>query len=249
MRGGFSFRFKMNKENFPKHIAIIPDANRRWAKKKGLLPWQGHIAGAEKTKEILQTALDLNIECLSLWGGSWNNLTKRSLIEIKALFKIYEQYFRKLIKDKRVYDNQVKVNVIGRWSELLPKSGIKTVKELIEKTKNHNQRKLNFFIGYNGTHEMIAAIKSIVKEARENKNLRITEKVLENHIWTHDLPPVDLVIRTGSKSDPHNSVGFMMWHTASSQLYFTNTMYPDFGKKEFIEAIKEYQRRERRKGK
>lgn len=243
---------KMNKtkeEVYPNHIAIVPDANRRWAKERNKKPWQGHVAGAERTKDLLQAALDLNIKCFSMWGGSWSNLTKRPKLEIKALFAIYERYFKKLIKNKEIYNNQVKVNIIGRWQELLPKSGIKAAKELIEKTKDHNERKLNFFIAYNGTDEMIYAIRSIVKEARVNKNLKITPEVLENHLWTHDLPPVDLLIRTGSNSDPHNSVGFMMWHTANVQYYFTNIKFPDFGRDEFIKAIKEYQRRERRLGK
>ena len=239
----------MNKENLPKHIAIIPDANRRWAKKRGLSPWKGHIAGAKRGIEQAQTALDLGIKCLSFWGGSWNNLTKRSKFEVKVLFRIYESYLRKLIKKKELHQHKIKVSVIGRWPELLPKSGIKTAKEVINLTKDYNERFLNFFIGYNGTDEMIYAIKSIVKEARQDKNLKITPKVLEKHLWSGHLPPVDLVIRTGSSDDPHNSVGFMMWHTASSQLYFTNVMYPDFTKEEFIKAIKEYQRRERRLGK
>jgi len=95
---------------------------------------------------------------------------------------------------------------------------------------------------------MMAAIKSIVKEARTDKNMKVTEKVLKEHLWSGSLPSVDLLIRTGIENDPHNSVGFMMWHTANSQYYFTNTMYPDFGKKEFAKAIREYQKRERRLG-
>jgi len=240
---------KISKENLPQHIAVIPDANRRWARKRGLAPWRGHLAGAKAGVENIETALELGIKCFSLWGGSWNNLTKRSNFEVKALFKLYETYFKKLLKRKEIYEHQVKVNIIGRWPELLPKSGIKAANDLIKATKDYDQRFLSFFIGYNGTDEMIAAIKSIVKDARKDKNLRVTPKLLENHLWTHDLPPVDLLIRTGSSDDPHNSVGFMMWHTANAQYYFTNVMYPDFKKKEFIKAIKEYQARERRLGK
>ncbi|MBU1292164.1 di-trans,poly-cis-decaprenylcistransferase [Patescibacteria group bacterium] len=240
---------KISKENLPQHIVIVPDGNRRWAKQKGLAPWRGHIAGAKKTKEQIQTAFDLGLKCISWWGGSWDNLTKRSKIEINNLFRIYERYFRELIKKKEIYQHNVKVNVIGRWSEIMPKKGIKTVNELIEKTKNHTERKLNFFIAYDGRDEMLAAIKSIIKEAKENRKLKITKDLLRSHLWTHDLPPVDLLIRTGSSDDPHNSAGFMMWHTAHSQLCFPKGFYPDFGRKEFIKVIKEYQRRERRLGK
>lgn len=238
-----------NKENLPNHVAIVPDGNRRWAENKGLAPWRGHLAGAKKTEEQIQTAFDLGLKCLSWWGGSHDNLTKRAKTEINNLFKIYERYFKKLIKDKGIYKNGVKVSVIGRWQEVLPKTGIKAAKELIEKTKNHNERKLNFFIAYNGTHEMIEAIRSITREARVDKNLKVTPELLKKHLWTYDLPPVDLLIRTGSHDDPHNSAGFMMWHTTSSQLYFPKGFYPDFGRKEFTKAIQEFQRRERRLGK
>jgi len=240
---------KMNKDNLPLHIAIIPDGNRRWAKKRKLSPLYGHIAGAKIGIEQSKVALNLGIYCLSFWGGSWNNLTKRSNVEVKALLKLYESYFRKCIKNKEIHENKVKVNIIGRWEELLPKSGIKTAKELIKITQNYDKRILNFFIAYNGTDEMMSAIKGIVKETRADKTLKVTPKLLEKNLWTHDLPPVDLLIRTGLENDPHNSVGFMMWHTANSQYYFTNTMYPDFGKKEFTKSIKEYQKRERRMGK
>ncbi|MAF20176.1 MAG: di-trans,poly-cis-decaprenylcistransferase [Parcubacteria group bacterium] len=238
----------MNKENLPKHVAIVPDGNRRWAKKRGLNSWQGHLAGAKITEEIVKQAFDLGINCLSLWGGSWNNLTKRSQGEINGLFKIYERYFRKLTKSKEIYQNQVKVNVIGRWKEVLSKKTIKVIEELIDKTKIHNQRQLNFLIAYNGTDEMMAAIKSIVQEARQNKGLKIIPRLLESHLWSYDLPPVDLVIRTGSQGDPHNSVGFMMWQTANSQLYFTKTMYPDFKQKELMKAVEDFIKRQRRFG-
>ncbi len=236
-------------ENMPSHVAIIPDGNRRWAKEKGLAPWRGHIKGAEITKEILKAALEAKICCFSMWGGSWNNLTKRPKTEVKVLLRIYEQYFKKIIKRKELYENKVKVNIIGRWPELIGESGVKAARDLIEATKDHHQHLLNFLIGYNGTDEMLSAVKGIVKEAKASPNLKASESLLKKHLWTGFLPPVDLLIRTGSGKDPHNSVGFMMWQTANSQLYFTKTQYPDFSKEKFLEAIGECQRRERRHGK
>jgi len=238
-----------DKKNLPQHVVIVPDGNRRWAKQRGLISWQGHIKGAERTKELLQTALDLGIYCLSLWGGSYKNLTKRSKVEIKVLFKIYERYFRELAKRKEIHQNQVKVNVFGRWPEVLPKKGVQAIKELMKVTQNYNKHLLNFFIAYNGTDEMLYAIKGILKEGQKNKNLKVTPELLDKHLWSGQLPPVDFLIRTGSQDDPHNSVGFMMWQTANSQYYFTNTKYPGFTKNEFIKTIKDFQRRERRLGK
>lgn len=240
---------KIDKENLPGHIAIVPDGNRRWARKKGLAPWRGHLAGAKRAEEQARVAFELGLKCVSWWGGSWENLTKRSKIEVSGLFRIYERYFKKLAKSKDVHNNRIKVNVIGRWDEILPKSGVKAAKEAMEITKNYNERMFNLFIAYNGTHEMLAAIKNIAKESKRKKNLKITEEILKKHLWSGFLPPVDLLIRTGSRGDPHNSVGFMMWNTANSQYYFSKEFYPDFGKEELLRAIKEYQRRERRMGK
>lgn len=236
------------KTNLPRHVAIIPDGNRRWAKQKGLMPWQGHLAGAKVFEKLAKTALDLGIYCLSFWGGSWDNLTKRPKREISFLFKIYTEFTRKLLKNKEIHKNQVRVNFIGRWKEICPKKTIQIFEQAIEATKNHNQYLLNFLIAYNGTDEMLEAIKEITKETRENKNLKITSELLKKHLWTHQLPPVDLLIRTGSKNDPHNSNGFMMWLTTDSQLFFAPEFFPDFKEEQFKKAIEEYQRRERRRG-
>ncbi len=236
-------------KNLPKHIVIVPDGNRRWAKKRNLSPWRGHLEGAKRTEELVQAAFDLGIECLSIWGGSLNNLTKRPRREVNALVGIYDRYFKKLTKEKKIHQNRVKINVIGRWQKVLPKKTIGIIKELIQATKDYNQYSLNFFIAYNGTDEMIAAIKGIAKEGGENKGLKITPKTLEKHLWSGHLPPVDFLIRTGSGGDPHNSAGFMMWHCANSQLYFTDTCYPGFNKKELTKAINDFVRRQRRFGK
>jgi undecaprenyl diphosphate synthase len=239
---------KIDKENLPNHVVIIPDGNRRWAKERGLAPWRGHLAGAKKAEEQAKVALDLGIKCFSWWGGSFDNLTKRPKTEVNVLFKIYERYFRQLINNKEIHQNQVKVSIIGRWAEILPKKGVEAAKELIKVTKNYNQYLLNFFIAYDGTHEMLEAIKGILKEGRQNKNLKVTPELLRKHLWSGHLPPVDFLIRTGSRYDPHNSAGFMMWHCAYSQLYFTKEYYPDFGREEFIKAIEDFQKRERRLG-
>jgi len=248
MIGYYIVMKKINIESLPQHVAIVPDANRRWAKKRGLAPWRGHLAGAENTEKLIQAAFDLGIKCFSIWGGSYNNLTKRPKIEIKGLVQLYDRYFRKLLKGKEIYENQTRVKIIGRWSEILPVKTKKVVRDLLLATQNHKKNFLNVFIAYNGTDEIMEAIKGIVKEARNNKDLKITEKVLEKHLWSGDLPPVDLLIRTGSNDDPHNSVGFMMWHTANVQYYFTNIMYPDFNKNEFEKAVKDYVSRQRRFG-
>jgi len=242
-------KIKIDPSKLPRHVVVIPDGNRRWARKRGLLPWFGHKEGAKKLQEICQAALELNIYCLTFWVGSWENLTKRSKPEVDFLFRLYHQYFEKLIKRKEIHQHQVRINVLGRWREILPKKTIKVIEEAIKLTKKYQKHFLNVMVAYNGTDEILAMVKSIVKEARKNPRLRITPELIKSHLWTKDSPPVDFLIRTGSRNDPHNSTGFMMWDCANSQLYFTREFFPDFGYNEFIKAIKEYQRRERRLGK
>jgi len=234
--------------NIPTHVAIIPDGNRRWARKRGLQPWFGHQRGIKSFEKILEKALELKIPYLTFWGGSWDNLTKRPKIETKFLFKAYEEQFKRVAEDKRVHKNKVKINVFGRWREILPEGTKKAIEKAIKITKNYNKHFLTFLIAYNGTDEMMACIQKIADLAKE-RGIKITEEMIKENLWTKDLPPVNLIIRTGCEKDPHLSAGFMMWDAAYSQLYFTPTFLPDFTPKEFEKIIKDYSQRQRRFGK
>jgi undecaprenyl diphosphate synthase len=227
------------------HVAVIPDGNRRWARRKGFLPWIGHQSGTKTLDKILEKALDLKIQHFTFWGASWDNLTKRPKREVAFLYKVFDRQFKKALKDKRVEKNEVKVNIFGRWRDVFPKETQKVMEELIKKTKNYNKHFLNFLLAYNGTDEMMSCIKDIM----DSRLKKVTEETIKNHLWTKDLPPVDLVIRTGCEGDPHVSAGFMMWDTAYSQLYFTKTPFPAFTPREFKKIVKSYQKRERRLGK
>lgn len=233
--------------NIPKHIAIIPDGNRRWAKKKHLPTQFGHRQGAKTLEGVLKKAADLKIPYITFWGSSWDNLTRRSKSEIDFLFKLFAEQFKKIALDKRVRENGIKVNVLGRWRELLPESTKKEIEKSIESTKHNKKYFLTFLLAYNGTDEMINCAQKIVNSAR-GKSVQVTENTIKENLWTKDLPPVDLVIRTGCDGDPHLSAGFMMWDTAYSQLYFTKTFFPAFSPKEFEKVIKDFSNRERRIG-
>lgn len=228
----------------PNHVAIIPDGNRRWAKKKGLASFMGHEKGSDTSEKLVEKALEMKIPYLTIWGSSLDNILKRSKNEVNYLLKIFEKEFIKLADSEKVHKNKVKVEVIGKWREHFPESTKQAIENAIKKTKNYDKYTVTFLMAYNGTDEMIDCIKKI-KEKRGEVN----EKTIVENLWTKDLPPVDLLIRTGCENDPHLSAGFMMWHTAYSQLYFTNKYFPDFKEKQFEEAIKEYSERERRKGK
>lgn len=228
-----------------KHVALIPDGNRRWAERRGFLPWQGHLEGARILEKILKKVLEMKIPYFTFWGGSYDNLTKRSKKEISFLFKIYERYFKKLLREKTVDKEKVKINVFGRWKEISPKSLKEIVKRAVEKTKDYNRYFLTFLLAYNGTDEMLDCVRKISQKERK----KVDESLIRENLWTGSLPDVDLLIRTGCQGDPHNSAGFMMWQTAYSQFYFTKTLFPDFSPEEFERVINDFLKRERRFGK
>jgi len=232
----------------PKHVAIIPDGNRRWARKKRFKPWVGHQEGAKYFEKVLEKCLELKIPYLTFWGGSYDNLTKRPKKEINFLFKVYTDQFKKIPTNEKIHKNKVKINVFGRWEEILPTKTQSVIKEALNKTKDYDLNFLTFLLAYNGTDEMVDCIQKIVALAKK-KPLKITENLIKENLWTKDLPPVDLVIRTGCQGDPHNSAGFMMWDTIYSQFYFTETLFPDFSPQEFEKIIKDYNARQRRFGK
>jgi undecaprenyl diphosphate synthase len=231
--------------NMPNHIAIIPDANRRWAKERGLDPWKGHEAGALNLERLVRYALKNGIKCLSFWGSSMDNLTKRPLMEKKALLSIYEKYFNRLLENEEIDREEVRINVIGHWEEQFPDSLKKVIRKVIGKTENYGKRFLNFMLAYSGTDDMLEAIKKICAEGR--KPAEINELLLKQHLMTAGLPPVDYMIRTGG--EPHLSAGFLMWDVADAQLFFSEEKFPDFDEQKFAEALEDYSSRQRRFGK
>lgn len=232
-------------ENIPNHVAIIPDGNRRWAKERNLKPWDGHEEGAKNLEKLVRYCLKKGVNCLSFWGSSIDNLTKRPLQEKMALLDIYQRYFRRLIDGEDIYKDEVRVNVIGRWEDQFPESLKKTIYEVIDKTKHFEKKILNFMLAYSGTDEMIQAMQDI-KDKME-KGAKITAEVIKDNLMTRNIPAVDYVIRTGG--EPHLSSGFMMWDTADAQLYFSSENFPDFDDQKMEEALEEYSRRQRRFGK
>lgn len=231
-------------KNIPKHIAIIPDGNRRWAEKKGLQPWFGHRQGARAFERILEKSRELEISYITFWGGSWDNLTKRPKREVSFLFKLYTEQFKRIIKDERIHKNKVRVSALGQWSEIMPETTKRAIRETVEATKIYGNYFLTFLLAYDGTNEMLDCVRKIAGL----KNKKLSKSLIKQNLWTKDLPAVDLVIRTGCESDPHLSAGFMMWDTAYSQLCFTKTLFPDFKPREFEKIVKDYSVRERRLG-
>lgn len=240
----------LSKENLPFHVAIIPDGNRRWAKKRGLEPWKGHEAGAKIIENISQQALDMGIRCVTFWGSSMDNLTKRPMQEKLALLDIYERYFNKLMEDPKIQENKIRIRIVGRWREQFPGKLKGILEDGIKKTADHSNNFLNFLLAYDGSDDILEATKRIVELVSEKKErVKIDEKLISDNLLSNQLPSVDLIIRTGTEGDPHNSAGFLMWQTRDSQYYFTDKLFPDFDAEEFASSIKDYQKRNRRLGK
>lgn len=235
----------MSDIKIPNHVAVIPDGNRRWAKARGMKPWEGHEFGAKNTEKIIRRAFKIGVKCLSFWGSSLENLKKRPFQERRALLGIYERYFKQLLDSKEIHENEVKMNFIGKWEEQFPERLKKVIRECLQKTKNYKKCFLNFFLAYNGDDEMLEAVKSIAKKYK--LGAKITGDTIKENLMTKDLPPVDFLVRTGG--EPHLSAGFMMWDIANSQMCFSQELYPDFNENKFEKAIEEYNKRERRMGK
>ena len=232
-------------DDIPKHLVIIPDGNRRWARERGLEPWDGHEFGAQNTEKLINYALKKGLQCLTFWGSSLDNLKKRPLQEKKALLDIYKKYFEKLLDNSSIHEEEVRINFIGRWEEQFPESLKKVIYSLIERTKDYEKKMLNFMLAYSGDDEMLLAISRICE--KYGRGIKVTAELLKENLMTRNLPPVDYMIRTGG--EPHLSAGFMMWDIANSQLYFSEEKYPDFDEEKLEEALEEYARRQRRFGK
>lgn len=232
-------------ENIPNHIVIIPDGNRRWANDRNLKPWDGHEEGAKNVERLTRHCLKKGINCLTFWGSSIDNLTKRPLQEKKALLDIYKRYFQNLIDGEDIYKNEVRVNVIGRWEEQFPEALKKIIHNLIDKTKNFEKKVLNFMLAYSGKDDLMCAVENIKNKL--GKDIEITDEIIKENLMTKDLAAVDYMIRTGN--EPHLSDGFMMWDTQNAQLYFSEKTFPDFNEDELDKSLVEYSQRGRRFGK
>ncbi len=232
--------------SIPHHVAIIPDGNRRWAKEQGLSVKEGHEKGLSSFRTVADYAADRGVKHLSIWGMSIDNFTKRSPIEVANLLRIFHTNFVSLLEDKDVHERGTRVRIFGHWKDTFPRKTSKVMEEVQEATKEYSNFALNFFLAYNGTNEMMRAVQSIADSAKD-KDVVVTPEVIKENLFTKDLPPVDLVIRTGG--EPHLSNGFMMWDVADAHLYFTEKYWPSFGAKELDVALEEFDSRERRKGK
>ncbi|GAA4065883.1 isoprenyl transferase [Flavobacterium cheonanense] len=234
----------INKENLPKHLAIIMDGNGRWAKQKGLLRTLGHESGTKSVKVTVETCAKLGIENLTLYAFSTENWNRPKL-EVDTLMKLLVSSLRKELKT--LQENNIRLNSIGNLSKM-PKSILKELNEVIEKTKNNTRMTLTLALSYGSREELLNVVKNISDKVKNNiiSIDAIDESIINEHLYTHNLPDVDLLIRT---SGEHRISNFLLWQIAYAELFFTDVLWPDFTEEHLYEAIISYQKRERRFGK
>lgn len=230
----------------PQHVLVIPDGNRRWAEAKGKPAFFGHMRGVSALREILKTSLELGIPYFTFWGMSLDNFTKRSPAEVRNLLQLFKREFASLARDKEIHAKHVRVNVLGRWNSLFPEHVTRVIRDCMLKTKQYHDHCLTLLLAYNGKDELTDAVRKISLLKQKDAALKVTEDLIKKNLSSRDMPPVDLVIRTGG--EPHLSGGLMMWDTADAQLYFTETLWPDFSPQEFKKAVERFSRTERRMG-
>lgn len=232
----------VNLDNLPEHIAIIMDGNRRWAKKNNLTTPQGHKEGAENLKRISKFANKLGIKYLTVYAFSTENW-KRSKEEVGAIMKLLNFYILDFFKS---YDENIKVNVIGRMSDI-PDDLRKEIKSVEEKTKDNTGLVLNIAFNYGGRDEIVSAVKNIARDVVEGKIKieEITEDTVSNNLYTANQPDPDLLIRTSGEERISN---FLPWQISYSEFVFTDKYWPEYSNTDLLESIQIYQKRTRRFG-
>lgn len=231
-------------KNLPKHLAIIMDGNGRWAKQQGFLRAFGHENGTKSVKEIIKTSAKLGIEYLTLYAFSTENWNRPKL-EVQALMKILINSLKKELVT--LEENNIRLNAIGNLDKL-PKTAQKELLDVMEKTKNNTRLTLTLALSYGSREELVNAVKAISDKVKNNiiSIDTIDDSIINEHLYTQNLPDVDLLIRT---SGEHRISNFLLWQIAYAELYFTNVLWPDFKDQDLYEAIISYQKRERRFGK
>lgn len=235
---------KIDTDKLPKHLAIIMDGNGRWAKQKGMLRVFGHENGTKAVRETVEASAKMGIENLTLYAFSTENWNRPKL-EVDTLMKLLVNSLKNELPT--LQNNNIKLSTIGNTNQL-PESARKQLDEVIEITKNNTRMTLTLALSYGSREEIVSAVKAISEKIKTN-NLEISdisESTINQHLYTSNLPDVDLVIRTSGEQRISN---FLLWQVAYAEFYYTDILWPDFREKDLHEAIISYQKRERRFGK
>jgi undecaprenyl diphosphate synthase len=232
----------MESKMMPASIAVIMDGNGRWATKRGLPRKAGHVEGAKQVDRIVENCARMGVECLTLYALSTENLKKRPEDELDALMKLFIKFVAS--ERRKLVDNGIKVNVIGDREAF---SG--DVRESIERLEDYTRQGtgmvLNIALNYGARDELLRAFRLYGEDVKTGNAPALDEESVKQYLYTKDLRDPDLLIRTGGDLRISN---FLLYQAAYSELYFTPTLWPDFGTKELEQAIEEFNRRNRRFG-
>ncbi len=222
-----------------RHVALIMDGNGRWAKQRGLPRIEGHRNGVKRVNEIIDAALELGLEAVTFYTFSMENW-KRPESEVNALMRLLARYLRSEMK--RLHEKNIIFKAIGRL-EMLPSSVRKLLYQFQDLTKENTGMYLISALSYGGRTEIVDAISKMIRDNVRPED--IDEDMVSSYLYTSGIPDPDLIIRTSGEMRLSN---FLLWQSAYTEFYFTETLWPDFGREEFIKAINDFKRRERRFG-
>jgi len=227
----------------PRHVAIIMDGNGRWAKERGVPTVSGHREGVNALKRTIKAAQDLGIEYLTVYAFSVENW-KRSKEEINALFNLMRRFLKKSNKD--IVNKNIRLMFIGT-EEGMPKDIIERTEELTGYTKNNKKLTLVIALNYGSRNEIVEAVKKICNDVKENrvKIDEVDEKIFSDYLYTKNIPDPDLLIRTSGEMRVSN---FLLWQISYAEFSVTPVYWPDFGKENLVQAIEDFNKRQRRFG-
>jgi tritrans,polycis-undecaprenyl-diphosphate synthase [geranylgeranyl-diphosphate specific] len=235
----------VRKEPVPRHLAIIMDGNRRFARSHGIQVRDGHARGRDTLEELLNWCLELEIRILTVYALSTENLL-RPPDELDGLMDLFDQALRDIATDERVHRHHIRVRVIGNRALLPPK--LREAIAIAETaTKGYGDYRYNVALGYGGRDEIVDAIRQLAREVREGslEPEAIDSQMVARHLYTADLPDPDLIFRTSGEERISN---FLLWQSAYSELYFSDVLWPGLTRLEFLRAIRTFQQRRRRYG-
>ena len=232
---------KIDLDRLPQHVAIIMDGNGRWARARRLPRIAGHRAGIRAVRQAVEACARLGVPHLTLYAFSVENW-KRPHTEIKLLMALLREYLKKEIGE--LNRQNIRLGVIGRVDDL-PKAVQGDLRTALEKTRDNTGLRLTLALNYGARAELVDAVRSLVEQARHNGSLQVDEATLSRYLYTHDLPDPDLLIRTSGEMRLSN---FLLWQVAYSEIWVTETLWPDFTQNDLFQAIIDFQKRERRYG-
>lgn len=236
----------LDKSKMPKHVAIIMDGNRRYSKIQGnMSPIEGHKRGVDTLENVLEWCIDLNINIVTVYAFSTENFN-RSEQEVKDLMDLFVESFLSISTNKKIHKNKVRLKAVGKL-DLFPQDVRDAIADAEKSTENYNERLINIAMGYDGRLEIVDAFRKIAREVKKG-NIEpdeIDEKMINDNLYTAGLDDPNLVIRT---SGEERLSGFLLWQSSYSELYFTDSLWPELRKVDFLRAIRSYTERQRRFG-